>query len=117
MHYRDVPASQHVALVNSNADLIASALERIVGMKHFVSSAVITDAPRSGRLLYTMRVTGDTPLPDGSASAIALAIDIVILSEEARYYPVTVLGKSKGWEVRRTLVRNQPAAILWTAWV
>lgn len=103
--------------VPNDAELIADALEEVVGRKHFVSSAVIKGATRSGRLLYTKRVTGDYALPGGNSSAIGLAIDIVILNEEARYDPPCVPGKHKGWEVRRTLVENNLAVILWTAWV
>lgn len=115
MHVSDLPASELVG-IGIAADEIARLLARAVG-KQFPNLdyyMLVKGAPRSGRVLLQKQHPEAAQLPPLNLDEIGE--DFIELNTQARRDPATMLGGKPAWEVRRTLVDNTPAAIVWAVW-
>ena len=118
MDTKDLPRS--IFLVSSsNWYEIANALIHVFGSIgcSFTHIDIIQGEPFSGRILYKQRVPNIVSLPR-PFSSLEMARELIRFGkEEARYDPLFVQNRSKGWEIRKVYINNLPAAIALAKWV
>lgn len=116
MKLAEVPHSK-VVLTARNPNEIAAALAGILGSNelHFFGYDIIEGAPCSGRIIFSTPGQQGVPFPQAMVAA-EVAQEIFGYTKQARYADPEHSGMQKGWEVRATRVRNNPAAIVFAAW-
>lgn len=113
----DLPHSTHVAFAVDELTL-AEALGRILGDKYienrlrFGSYEIVSDAPCSTRVLYTLEKKKGAEFPRALNSDEA-ASEIHKLRAEARYPPYSDgFPALPGWEIRTSCHEGTPVAII-----
>jgi hypothetical protein len=78
---------------------------------------IITEGPRSGRILFNYYSEGAASFPS-RMTAEEIAVDLVnVLRLQSRYEPKPLEFANKGWEVHSADIKGQHAVIVWAAWV
>jgi hypothetical protein len=119
MQLHEVPTNCRHLVTSDDPQKIAEALQEAVqDCELYIYWDRILGARRSGRILLTNHAFEAVVVRSPDDEPEVIADDLVYnLTTDARYDPPHVPGKQKGWEVWATMVDNDPAAIVWAAWV
>jgi hypothetical protein len=119
MDLKDLPpVSDFIALTYNPAE-IANKLRLLMQAHSFEHMDIVRGTDRSIRILLTKPTTTSVRLTHRfSSDDVAEALEK--LKPEARYGPPVTsnhLGvMMKGWEIRRLIIDDSPAILIWTAW-
>lgn len=120
MNVDELPPSTSL-VTSADQDEIARALQTILGRGPcFYYAGTVRGATRSGRLLNEMGGTESTltglrePL---TPAEVAEELKKGVCLEVRRPSPPPRPSSVKGWEVRKLLLGQYPAALIWAVWI
>lgn len=115
----DIGRADEVATSNDAAE-IANALQSILnGSRRFTHRDIVRNGPGSIWLFLQEPLGEAVALPETSAEAGPLALELLRLTNEggAGYSDQPCDKRVQGWRIRKTTIRGKAAAIAEAAWV
>lgn len=122
MKKNDLSVSRSTLVIRSGSlEDIVSALDSIVGRGgKFTGSEPIVGEPNSGRILFTGQIPSRAMFIEPQNSR-EIAMEMLTMSADGitRYDPngMDTARRKEGWEVRRTMIDGNAAAVVWAVWV